>query len=797
MLAIWVSAAIICAASLIAGRAFLVLLGRPEWTWLSAPVGFGLLVIVAQPLIRLPGRAATAAIVIGLALVACLLYLRGRWSGEQTLGEVVREGLPVAVILLLVTAIPFLASGRVGVLGTGIYTNDQAAQLYWADWLQNGIGHEPRGVRFGYPLGPQSLAAIVAEATGMSLVSSFNGLLVAIPVLTGLAALAVLRELDAARRVLAAVLVAVPFLAVSYLAQSAFKETAMALFVVGLAAGLRELDPEIGRLRAAAIRATIGGLVVLAGASVFTYSVPGIAWFAAGAAIWLVAELVAGRLEISGERARAALRPALPIIVVALVAVAVLIAAEAGSISSFAHRLGEVRESTGRLLSPVSPREALAIWPKGDFRLNAAGTSGAVLGTLVALLAAALAGWWWLRRRDFGVAAALAGAVVLYALARWKGGINVEAKTLAILSPVFVLFVAGALLSRDGVWRGGMRIAAPLVALVFLVGAAWSSFKALRAAPVGTTRVADQLNDLRSGVQGRPVVFLAADRFSPYWLRGTRVVASPGGYVPSKGLQARPQKKWEQGRPVDFDTLPSKTLDSYRFAITTNAAFQSASPENWRPTRSTTDFTLWKRDGGATPRKVLDEKGDPGATLDCSDPRQREISSGGGTAGLLADPVVGRKQQWKPEGSFAGTDGSASLKLDVPAGNWYVSMQYHSPVPMVLTAPGLHADLPASLDGMYAFAPGEGPVWPVGGLAVDKSGPVTFTVRQQRLTGIQRLLGVERPSWLGLLALTPVPRTEDVGLTNGETLHTGPQLGNHETPLADACSQYVDWYTQR
>ena len=53
---------------------------------------------------------------------------------------------------------------RVGVLGEGIYTNDHAAQLYWADWLQHGFGPEPSAVRFGYPIGPQAVAAIAAEA---------------------------------------------------------------------------------------------------------------------------------------------------------------------------------------------------------------------------------------------------------------------------------------------------------------------------------------------------------------------------------------------------------------------------------------------------------------------------------------------------------------------------------------------------------------------------------------------------------------------------------------------------------
>ena len=64
------------------------------------------------------------------------------------------RALVVAVIVVAVASIPFAISGRVGVLGEGVYTNDHAAQLYWADWLQHGFGPEPSAVRFGYPIGP-------------------------------------------------------------------------------------------------------------------------------------------------------------------------------------------------------------------------------------------------------------------------------------------------------------------------------------------------------------------------------------------------------------------------------------------------------------------------------------------------------------------------------------------------------------------------------------------------------------------------------------------------------------------
>ena len=147
----------------------------------------------------------------------------------------------MAAIAIALATLPFLFNDRVGVLGEGIYTNDHAAQLYWAEWLRSGFGPEPSAVRFGYPIGPQAVAVIAAEVTGSSLVSAFNGLLLAIPALTGLAALAALGELRPGRRIAVASICALPYLAASFLAQSAFKETAMALFVLAFAIALAGL----------------------------------------------------------------------------------------------------------------------------------------------------------------------------------------------------------------------------------------------------------------------------------------------------------------------------------------------------------------------------------------------------------------------------------------------------------------------------------------------------------------------------------------------------------------------------
>lgn len=767
MLAIYASAAAICLASLIAGRAFLVLLGRREWTWLSAPVGFGLLVVISQPLIRLPGRALTAAIVIGLLLVASLLYLRGR-AGRVPAAQLLREGVPVAVILALAASIPFLLNGRVGVLGEGVYTNDQAAQLFWAEWLSEGVGREPRGVSFGYPLGPQSFAGTVSEATAATVEAAFNGLLLAIPILTGLVALSVLRELPPGRRTVAASLVGLPYLGASFLAQSAFKETAMALFVLALAVGLRDL----ARMGYGGRVAITAGLAVLALASVFTFSLPGVAWFAAAIPIWFALEIWAGHIPLSVSRGVAILRRVWPAVLAVAVVLAALGATQAGVLSAFFDRLEAVQESTGRLFSSVSPREALGIWPQGDFRLNVAGTAKAWAATALALAAAALAAWWWVRRRDLAVPATLAGAVLIYAAARVGAGIHVEAKALAVMAPLLMLFVTAALFAP------GRSLAAYVLGAAFAVAATGSTLIALRAAPVGTSNHVGELAELRSDVRGSDVLFLAADRFAPYRLRGA-TVESPGGYVPSRRTPSREGKRWEQGRAIDFDTVPPEQLDRVRYAITTNAPYQSQPPASFRPVRQTRSYTLWQRTGPTERREILDgENGKPenvaGSVLDCSTPEGAALSRTGGIAAVIPAPVVGGPGEWRPSNSFA-PGGSASQSLDLGPGRWKLSIQYHSPIGLVLEGPGLRRELPASLEGMFAFAPGLGPYWPAGEVEIEGSGEARFAVRAKRAPWAARLLDAERFSWVGAIAAT----------RPGES---------RATPLAGACGRYVDWY---
>jgi hypothetical protein len=771
------SAFLVLAASVVAGRALLRAFGRERPTWLQGSVGFALLVIVAPLLIRLPGRATTATIIIAISLIAALAAMRRGFFAPNSGGG---GGSPAAaapsatappatapraahlaalatvVVVGAAACLPFLFNERVGVLGEGIYTNDQAAQLYWTNWLAHDTGPEPPAVRVGYPVGPQAVAAVAAEPIGASLEHAFDGLLVAIVVLTGLAALSALGELPPVRRVVAASLTALPYLGASFLAQSAFKETAMALFVLAFAISLAELGRE-GIPR----RSSVAALVVLAAATVFTYSLPGLVWFVLALPLWLAAELWIGRRPVEVDAVRSAISSHRRIAVVAGVAAIAVVAVAAGPAASFVREVGKVQTSAGRLASPVSPGEVLAIWPEGNFQIVRGEVTGSIPAAALGFACVAIglfAAW---RRRNTALAAMVVAGAAVYVGARLEASIYVQAKALAVIAPTVAFAALGGLLAA----RSRALVA---LGVVFAVGAAASTFLALRAAPMSFDRRGSELEALGSRIQGKRVIFLGVDRFAAYRLRGTRVEA-PAGYVPPA---IEPRRPWQQGEAVDFDSVSSHKLDRFRYAITTDAAYQSTPPPNWHRVGRDGGYVLWKRSGRTPVTKVPPgAAGAPGSRLRCT-PRIAGLTNA--TATILPRPVVGEPAQWDQLTPF-DAPATATQSLRLSPGRWRLSIQYDSQVPLSLRAGGSSQRLPPSLDGMYLTHQGQGAWWSAGTVTVRGSKPVKVSVTAARPSWLQRLLGVRRQVWLGGVAATreAPPRT---------------------LPIGQACGRYVDHY---
>ena len=89
-----------------------------------------------------------------------------------------------------------------------------------------------------------------------------------------------------------------------------------------------------------------------------------------------------------------------------------------------------------------------------------------------------------------------------------------------------------------------------------------STLLALRAAPVGFDERQRRPRGLAERIDGDAVVFLGVDRFAGYYLRGT--LARAPAATSRRRSTPRPEKIWQQGQALDFDTLEPGKLDKFR-----------------------------------------------------------------------------------------------------------------------------------------------------------------------------------------------------------------------------------------
>jgi hypothetical protein len=563
----YAAALAVCVASLAIGQAVIVLCGRRRWSWASAPVGLAILGAVCWATVRLPGHGSISAIVVLILVAASLGYLQGKgiWREGFTVGW------PVAVLAAIAASLPFIVEGHFGILGTS-FNPDMSQHLLAADLLAH--GHSGQLIHQGYPLGPHSIVVALNKGLGIGLVKGFSGLSVAVAVLAPLTALAAFRDLPRLPRTAAALVVGLAYVVASYFAQGAFKETMLALFLLGFVLCLREAGREPVDSRWRFVPAAL-----IAAGSIYVYSFPGLLWLIGTAVVWAVVEFGLGWFK-DGDRTRVTAEEFVRPVLVALGVLVVLIAPEIGRMIDF-HKFETFDPNgpgLGNLFGQISPFEALGIWPSGDFRLApgdgavpaAAYYLGAAFGTVLLLYGI----WACWRRRETVVLSGLFVAAVAYLAARVGGTAYTSAKAIEIAAPLCALTILLPLTHR-AVWRvpvamrqkgstagagpgGGDRargaaaaaqdrggLLAAAASVVFIAVAGLCSALALANAPVGPSTYSPVLTGFRPLVANGSTLVLASpelledDHGTNYiaWeLRGGRVCietrAEAGGKPP-------------------------------------------------------------------------------------------------------------------------------------------------------------------------------------------------------------------------------------------------------------------------
>ena len=772
LLAVLAGAVAICACSVVIGQAIWRIAGFEGWSWLGAPVGMAALVGLCQAAVPLShGR--TIAVTAVVAATVLGLVLRPRGPVRRELAETVL----VIVLAGLLASLPFIATGRVGILGV-TDNADLSAHLLLADSV--GTGHAPVGLDptwySSYPTGPHALVATLHAGLGVPIDAGFNALLIATLAISATCALALLREASLTRRLVGALIAGLPFLAAFYTVQSSFKETLLGVIVV---AWTLSLPPVVGAFRARA-RAIIP-LGVLAAGAYCDYSFVALAWLGAVAVPYLgyrfARDLPRGRVRL--ER-RAALGLAIFAVIVA--AIVLPMAGQTKALVGAVKATAAGQTTGGNITAELAAYQVFGVWPSSDGRsfgwslnlMRALGVAGAA--------AAVWAAWWWARRRRFELIAAAAGAVAIYLVVRARATPYYSGKALAIAAfPVALMTVSAVILAlprlRELRYQPPLRKLAALAGVAFLAIAAWSSGLALRAGRVQPDAHRSELVSLRPLLAQGPTLYMGQNDYISWILRGVQV-GYPYSYIAPTQVPfaTRPEKPWRISWPYDFDSVMPDQLDHFRFVLASRSPYASSPPPNWRRVRVTPSYEVFERHGPTPPRNVLPEGGVPGRNFECSSPQGAELQKGGGVAAVRPRPVVIPNQRLRaPDGGQLATGefdfgqislgDSAVAFARLPAGRWTVSLQYVSPVPLDVTAGGTTMTVPPSQEGPGVF-------WRVGTFT-SKGGTQRIVIRAHGASPLTTF----RTVLLGSLALTRIGARDRV------------------VPLRRACGRYVDWYS--
>ncbi|MDQ3729011.1 MAG: hypothetical protein M3355_05425 [Actinomycetota bacterium] len=633
---------------------------------LLAPLGFCLVIVVGGFLTAVPELAElTTPVVAGLAVAG--LALRRPWRGSRPSPWLV-GGL---VIVWAVYAAPIVLSGSATFAGY-ITLDDTATWLALTDRVME-AGRDLEGLARssyeatlafnladGYPIGvfvPLGVGRAFVALDTAWLVQPYMALL-AILLALSLWALSGSLIRSARARALVVVLAVQPALLFGYYLWGGIKELAAA-GVIALVAGLA---PQTARAEAG-LR-TLVALALAIAALIGCLSLAGSVW---------VGPLLFGMLIIAARGSSLVGMARRSVGLLALVGFLIAPVLLGDSLLPPTSSPLDDPDAKGNLIGPLSPFQALGVWPAGDFRVDPGLVPVTAIACLVVLAAALVACAVAIRGQRWEIAGYIVGAPLAAIAIAAVGSPWVQGKAFATVSPALLF---AALLGCAWAW-GERRLAIGAVAAsVIAMGVVWSNAIAYHEVNLGPRDQLEELETIGQMIEGEGPALMT--EYQPYGVRHFLREADAEG---ASELRRRlvpllDGSSLEKGLWADTDDFDPDSFDPYQSLVLRRSPEQSRPPGPFSLAWAGEFYELWTREPAvAEPamRLPLGIGSIPVAEPECGDVRRlaRAVPHGTLVAAESLKPLfVGPKdmrspREWPTVDGFPVPSGEGEIRVDV------------------------------------------------------------------------------------------------------------------------------------
>ena len=333
----------------------------------------------------------------------------------------------------------------------------------------------------------------------------------------------------------------------------------------------------------------------------------------------------------------------------------------------------------GNLAAPISPLQALGIWPAADFRLDREASLLSGLLIALALLAAVGGAWRALRDRDQALLVTLGGVAIGGGLIVVFGSAWVNAKAFAVIAPFALLFAFAGLSALS---RLGFRSVATIAAVLLAGGVIWSNvlgYGGVSLAPRAQLSELEQIGKRYADVEPSLMT-----EYQPYGVRHFLRDMAPEGAseLRRRTVALADGSSLEKGESADVDRFALSELQFYRALVLRRSPANSRPPQPYDLSWKGDYYELWEKQMGQ-PEPIghlpLGTAIDPASVPDCGEVLSLAAEAGPEgsliAAGAVAQPLAFEVGEVQRSGALEASAAGSSYLEPRGAGEFEVTAE--------------------------------------------------------------------------------------------------------------------------